>query len=73
MGIIRIMAGRPERVGAKDGLMNNRGSHDNGDRIITPRGDYKTLLSFPKAEVIYDITFALFIDFLRKAIVRKTR
>ena len=27
------------------------------DRIIPPRGDYQTLLSFHKAEVIYDITF----------------
>lgn len=27
------------------------------DRVIPPRGDYQTLLSFQKAEVIYDITF----------------
>ena len=26
-------------------------------RIIQPRGDYQTLLSFQKAEVVYDITF----------------
>ena len=25
--------------------------------IIPPRGDYQTLLSFQKAEVVYDITF----------------
>ena len=27
------------------------------DRLIPPRGDYRTLLSFRKAEVVYDITF----------------
>lgn len=28
------------------------------ERLLPPGGDYHTLLSFPKAEVIYDITFA---------------
>jgi len=27
------------------------------ERLLPPRGDYRTLLSFQKAEVIYDITF----------------
>ena len=27
------------------------------DRLLPPRGDYQTLLSFKKAEVVYDITF----------------
>jgi four helix bundle suffix protein len=27
------------------------------ERILPPRGDYQTLLSFQKAEVVYDITF----------------
>ena len=27
------------------------------DRLLPPRGDYQTLLSFQKAEVVYDITF----------------
>jgi hypothetical protein len=31
-------------------------SHDS-DRLLPPRGDYQTLLSFQKAAVIYDITF----------------
>ncbi len=26
-------------------------------RVLPPRGDYQTLLSFQKAEVVYDITF----------------
>ncbi len=27
------------------------------ERLLPPRGDYQTLLSFQKAEVVYDITF----------------
>ncbi len=27
------------------------------NRVLPPRGDYRTLLSFQKAEVVYDITF----------------
>ena len=34
--------------------------------IIPPRGDYKTLLSFQKAEVVYDITFRFAHKFLAK-------
>jgi hypothetical protein len=29
----------------------------NPDRLLPPRGDYQTLLSFKKAEVVYDLTF----------------
>ncbi len=29
----------------------------NPDRLLPPRGDYQTLLSFKKAEVVYDFTF----------------
>ncbi len=37
----------------------NHGSHPSPERerILPPRGDYQTLLSFQKAEVVYDITF----------------
>ena len=37
----------------------NHGSHHlpERERILPPRGDYQTLLSFQKAEVVYDITF----------------
>ena len=31
-------------------------NHDS-ERLLPPRGDYQTLLSFRKAEVVYDITF----------------
>jgi four helix bundle suffix protein len=36
---------------------NSHSSHENQRLIIPPRGDYQTLLSFQKAEVVYDITF----------------
>ncbi len=35
--------------------------------IIPPRGDYKTLLSFHKAEVVYDITFRFAHKFLARS------
>lgn len=36
------------------------------DRVLPPRGDYRTLLSFQKAEVVYDITFRFAHKFLAK-------
>ena len=41
----------------KDGRNRNDGNHDSSERVLPPRGDYQTLLSFQKAEVVYDITF----------------
>ena len=41
----------------KDGKNRNDGNHDSSERVLPPRGDYQTLLSFQKAEVVYDITF----------------
>jgi four helix bundle suffix protein len=48
-----------------DGKHVNNGKHKShashsshpSDRLLPPRGDYRTLLSFQKAEVVYDITF----------------
>jgi four helix bundle protein len=37
-----------------------------GERLLPPRGDYQMLLSFQKAEVIYDITFRFAHKFLAK-------
>ncbi|MBI2910489.1 MAG: four helix bundle protein [Chloroflexi bacterium] len=34
------------------------------DRFLPPRGDYQTLLSFQKAEIVYDITFRFAHKFL---------
>jgi len=36
------------------------------ERLLPPRGDYQTLLSFQKAEVVYDITFRFVHKFLSK-------
>jgi len=38
---------------------NSHSSHspEDHERLLPPRGDYQTLLSFQKAEVVYDITF----------------
>lgn len=36
------------------------------NRILPPRGDYQTLLSFQKAEVVYDITFRFAHKYLSK-------
>lgn len=36
------------------------------ERILSPRGDYQTLLSFQKAEVVYDITFRFAHKYLAK-------
>jgi len=40
-------------------------SHDL-DRLLPPRGDYQTLLSFKKAEIVYDLTFRFAHKFLAK-------
>jgi four helix bundle suffix protein len=50
---------------------NSRSSHQSPEpeRVVPPRGDYRTLLSFQKAEVIYDLTFR----FTRKFIPRGDR
>src|SRR5208283_5284865 len=48
---------------------NGRNASDptqNLERILIPRGDYRTLLCFQKAEIIYDITFRFAHKFLSK-------
>jgi four helix bundle suffix protein len=50
---------------ATDGKNNSHPSHD-AHPIIPPRGDYQTLLSYQKAEVIYDITFRFAHRYLAK-------
>ena len=51
-------------VDEKDGRDGNYGRDD--ERLLPPRGDYQTLLSFQKAEVIYDLTFRFAHKFLSK-------
>jgi len=38
-------------------LNETRGGRGDVHPVLPPRGDYRTLLSFQKAEVVYDITF----------------
>jgi hypothetical protein len=42
-----------------------RHPHDS-DRLLPPRGDYQTLLSFKKAEVVFDFTFRFAHKFLSR-------
>ena len=55
-------------IDGKNGIHGNHNSHSSHQshdsssspdrsRILPPRGDYQTLHSFQKAEVVYDITF----------------
>ncbi|MBN1141656.1 MAG: four helix bundle protein [Deltaproteobacteria bacterium] len=41
-------------------------SHNSQSLILPPRGDYQTLLSYQKAEVVYQITFRFCQSFLKK-------
>src|SRR5438477_4886899 len=49
----------------KDSSPDSHSSHD-AHPIIPPRGDYQTLHSFQKAEVIYDLTFRFAHKYLSK-------
>ena len=56
----------------KHGKNMNSGENDshashNSHPIIPPRGDYQTLLSYQKAEVVYDITFRFAHKYLAKS------
>lgn len=53
---------------ASDRKPNSHFSHNSPEpeRILPPRGDYQTLLSFQKAEVIYDLTFRFAHKYLAK-------
>ncbi len=44
-----------------------RSSTAGSDRLLPPRGDYQTLLSYQKAEVVFDITFRFAHRFLTKS------
>src|SRR5437870_5664527 len=51
--------------GPSHGSHASHSSHD-PDRLLPPCGDYQTLLSFQKAEIVYDITFRFAHKFLSK-------
>ena len=54
----------------KNGAYGNDGTYGSYDappeRLLPPRGDYQSLLSFQKAEIVYDITFRFCQRFLSK-------
>ncbi len=62
------------RNNSTDGKHPSHSSHSShsshpvqqAERLLPPRGDYQTLLSFQKAEVVYDITFRFAHRFLSK-------
>ena len=45
---------------------NSQNSHESPSLILPPRGDYQTLLSYQKSEVIYQITYRFCQRFLKK-------
>lgn len=51
---------------ANEGQHTSPASHDSRLKIIPPRGDYQTLHSFRKAEVVYDLTFHFAHKYLAK-------
>jgi hypothetical protein len=53
------------RKNAGDGKHPSPDSHSSHP-IIPPRGDYQTLLSYQKAEIVYDITYRFAHKFLSK-------
>ena len=50
----------------KASSQNSQTSHDSRSLILPPRGDYQTLLSYQKSEVIYQITYRFCERFLKK-------
>ena len=56
------------RKKANDGKHDSHPSHESAPShpIIPPRGDYQTLLSYQKAEAIYDLTFRFAHKYLAK-------
>jgi len=59
------------RTYGKYGTHNSHTSHEShishqSDRLLKPRGDYQTLLSFQKAEIVYDLTFRFAHKFLAR-------
>jgi len=45
---------------------NSHSSPDSHPSILPPRGDYRTLLSYQKSEVVYEITYRFCQRFLKK-------
>jgi four helix bundle suffix protein len=63
-----VKSNAKNRKNVSDGENISHVSHNSPEpeRILPPRGDYQTLLSFQKAEVVYDITFRFAHKYLAK-------
>ena len=55
-----------QEINGKASSQNSQTSHDSQPLILPPRGDYQTLLSYQKSEVVYEITFRFCRHFLKK-------
>jgi four helix bundle suffix protein len=58
--------GNDENYGKETPSHDSHSSHNSQSLILPPRGDYQTLLSYQKSEVVYQITFRFCQRFLRK-------
>ena len=58
--------GNDENYGKATPSHDSHSSHNSQSLILPPRGDYQTLLSYQKSEVVYQITFRFCQRFLRK-------
>lgn len=70
LGLLRLRVaamrenGRDEKNGSGEHSSPHSHSSHDSHRFIPPRGDYQTLLSFQKAEIVYDLTFRFAHKFL---------
>jgi four helix bundle suffix protein len=69
--ILKYAAVRKNGNNANDESYGGNSSHNSHsshlrERLLPPRGDYRTLISFQKAEIVYDITFRFAHKFLSK-------
>jgi four helix bundle suffix protein len=63
---------RNDGENANDASLGHKASHGSHsshpvEHLLPPRGDYRTLISFQKAEIVYDITFRFAHKFLSRA------
>lgn len=63
--VVKPTNGNYGNAGSNVNTHDSHTSHDSHP-ILPPRGDYQTLLSFQKAEVVYDLTFRFAHKFLSK-------
>lgn len=64
----KVVDGKNVNTGStgKKTLHDSHTSHDSPSSIMPPRGDYQTLLSYQKSEVVYQITYRFCQRFLKK-------